>query len=159
MCLLENMRAAQGPRDGAACVEETLKNVNLEIACTSTATAKNVAIVFLKTGSSSLILSTCRLNILRGSIVLLMSLFWLQRRGKGEEGAAAPVPKVWSLRLFINTMKNDALVRSANTNSQCENRVHSVPSAFENCRLNKQRKTLNWRTDEDGRAAEQQHPL
>lgn len=42
------MRAAQGPQGSAACVEEAVKNVNLDIASTSTMTAKNAAIVWWK---------------------------------------------------------------------------------------------------------------
>ncbi|KAI4819065.1 hypothetical protein KUCAC02_004346 [Chaenocephalus aceratus] len=45
MCRLENMRALQGPQGSTACDEETVKNVNLDIASTSTRRAKNVAIV------------------------------------------------------------------------------------------------------------------
>lgn len=48
MCCLKNMRAAQGPGGSAACVEEMLRNVDLDIASMSSRTAKNVAIVSLK---------------------------------------------------------------------------------------------------------------
>lgn len=36
MCSLENMRVAQGPQGSAACVKETVRNVNLDIASIST---------------------------------------------------------------------------------------------------------------------------
>lgn len=47
-CCLENMRAARGADGSAACVEETLRNVDLHIASTSSRTAKNAAIVSIK---------------------------------------------------------------------------------------------------------------
>lgn len=40
------MRDAQRTEGSAACVEETVKNVNLSIASTSTRRAKNAAIVY-----------------------------------------------------------------------------------------------------------------
>lgn len=116
MCSLENMRAAQGPQGSAACVEETVRNVNLDIASTSTKTAKNAAIVLIKTGSSSLVLSTCRLNILLSSIVLLLSLFWLNCGGNGDEVVVRWQGCDW-LWLLINTMKNYVLEKFPNIQS------------------------------------------
>lgn len=103
MCTLENMRAAQGPQGWAACLEEMVKNVNLDITAVSTRIVRNAAIVFMKTGSSSLILSTCRLNIhagLPGSIVLLLSLF---QPNCGGSSVDVVVPGWDWLSLSLNT--------------------------------------------------------
>lgn len=58
-----------------------MRNVRLDIASTSSRTAKNAAIVSINIGSSSVILSTCRLNILWNPIVLSLSLFGLNHEG------------------------------------------------------------------------------
>lgn len=48
MCRLENMRAARARGSSVACVEETLRNVDLDITSMSSSTAKNAAIVSIK---------------------------------------------------------------------------------------------------------------